>query len=89
MSGLLRSYFDKLHDPLVGRAAGFHGEKAAEEMLWLRTFMGLEACVAICILPVSSLTRAVQRLPAARVLHWRVLPHQKCVPLLIAPFPVH
>ena len=45
MSDLLRSYFDTLHDPLVGRAAGFYGEKAAEEMLWLRTFMGLEACV--------------------------------------------
>ncbi|KAL1759203.1 transmembrane protein 6/97 [Schizophyllum commune] len=43
MSNLLRSYFDTLHDPLVGRAAGFYGEKAAEEMLWLRTFMGLEA----------------------------------------------
>ncbi|KAL1747420.1 transmembrane protein 6/97 [Schizophyllum fasciatum] len=43
MSGLLRTYFDFLHDPLVGRAAGFYGEKATEEMLWLRTFMTLEA----------------------------------------------
>ena len=79
MSDILRSYFDKLHDPLVGRAAGFYGEKAAEEMLWLRTFMRLEACVIMFTLHLLLLTRVDQRLPSPRVLPWRVLPNQECM----------
>ncbi|TRM60451.1 transmembrane protein 6/97 [Schizophyllum amplum] len=54
MSGLLRSYFDYLHDPLVGSAAGFYGEKAAAEMLWLKSFMALEAVFQLPVFFIGS-----------------------------------